>query len=202
MARTPNVTEDRREQIIGAAMRVFAQKGFDRATNKDIAREAHITPGLIYHYFKSKEDLLKVAIESNPLRQLLRSIPPQLPEMSPEDLLRYVAERILSATEDEDFVRVFRIYLPEVIHNPMLAVPGESTIGVVVGFLEKALGAKMASGELRRADAALVAQLFLGGVLAVVLSRQIMREPRLLQYTQEQIVDNLVTLTLQGLLPR
>jgi AcrR family transcriptional regulator len=47
MPRTPKVVEDRREQIIDAAMRVFAQKGFSGATNKDIAHEAGITPGLI-----------------------------------------------------------------------------------------------------------------------------------------------------------
>ncbi|HJT57159.1 MAG TPA: helix-turn-helix domain-containing protein, partial [Ktedonobacteraceae bacterium] len=63
MARTPKVVEDRREQIIDAAMHVFAEKGFVRATNKDIAREAGITPGLIYHYFDSKEALLKAIVD-------------------------------------------------------------------------------------------------------------------------------------------
>ena len=63
MARTPKVVEDRREQIIDAAMRIFAQKGFARATNKDVAQEAGITPGLIYHYFENKEALLMAVIE-------------------------------------------------------------------------------------------------------------------------------------------
>jgi AcrR family transcriptional regulator len=60
MARTPKMTEDRREQIIDAALQVFAKIGFARATNSEIAREAgNMTPGLIYYYFKSKEDLRK-----------------------------------------------------------------------------------------------------------------------------------------------
>jgi len=62
MARTPKVVEDRREQIMEAAMRVFAQKGYMRATNKDVAQEAGITTGLIYHYFDSKEALLKALV--------------------------------------------------------------------------------------------------------------------------------------------
>ena len=71
MARTPKVVEDRREQIIDAAMRVFAQKGFVRATNKDVAREAGITAGLIYHYFENKEALLMAIIEGrSPLKVL------------------------------------------------------------------------------------------------------------------------------------
>ena len=64
MARTPKVVEDRRDQIIDAAMQVFAQKGFTRATNKDIAREAGITPGLIYYYFENKEALLTAILET------------------------------------------------------------------------------------------------------------------------------------------
>src|SRR5260221_7083408 len=74
MARTPKVVEDRREQIIDAAMRVFAEKGFGKATNKDIAREADITPGLIYYYFESKEALLKAIIETrSPVQMKLLS---------------------------------------------------------------------------------------------------------------------------------
>ncbi len=77
MARTPKVVEDRREQIIEAAMRVFAQKGFTRATNKDIAREAGITAGLIYHYFESKEAVLKAIIEGRSPLKVVRSMPEQ-----------------------------------------------------------------------------------------------------------------------------
>ena len=77
MARTPKVVEDRREQIIDAAVRVFAQKGFTRATNKDIAHEAGITPGLIYHYFESKEAVLKAIIEGRSPLQVMRSMPEQ-----------------------------------------------------------------------------------------------------------------------------
>jgi hypothetical protein len=40
VVRTPNIVEDRREQIMDAALRLFAQKGFTRATNRETAREA------------------------------------------------------------------------------------------------------------------------------------------------------------------
>ncbi len=61
MARTPKVVEDRSEQIIDAALRVFARKGFTKATNKDIAREAGITPGLIYYYFREQGGVVQGA---------------------------------------------------------------------------------------------------------------------------------------------
>lgn len=49
--------ERRRQQIVVAAKRVFAEKGFGRATMEDIANEAELSPGTLYLYFKSKDDL-------------------------------------------------------------------------------------------------------------------------------------------------
>src|SRR5579864_1441342 len=104
MARTPKVVEDRREQIIDAAMRVFSEKGFTRATNKDIARAAGITPGLIYYYFESKEDVLKaIAEQRSPLR-LASSLPPEVFTLPPEQFLRLLIQQILHIVENENFV--------------------------------------------------------------------------------------------------
>jgi AcrR family transcriptional regulator len=49
--------ERRRQQIMVAAKRVFSVKDFNRATMEDIAREAELSPGTIYLYFKNKEEL-------------------------------------------------------------------------------------------------------------------------------------------------
>jgi TetR/AcrR family transcriptional regulator, cholesterol catabolism regulator len=46
-----------RQLIIQAAARAFAKHGFDATTNKMIARGAGVAPGLLYHYFESKEAL-------------------------------------------------------------------------------------------------------------------------------------------------
>ena len=47
----------RRQQIMNAAKRVFSEKSFNKATMEDIAREAELSPGTIYLYFKNKEEL-------------------------------------------------------------------------------------------------------------------------------------------------
>ncbi len=49
--------ERRRQQIIVAAKRVFSEKGFNKATREDIAKEAELSPGTLYLYFKNKEEL-------------------------------------------------------------------------------------------------------------------------------------------------
>jgi TetR/AcrR family fatty acid metabolism transcriptional regulator len=50
--------EDRRRQILDAAVRVFARRGFHGCRVSDIADEAGVAYGLVYHYFSSKEEVL------------------------------------------------------------------------------------------------------------------------------------------------
>jgi AcrR family transcriptional regulator len=201
MARTPKIVEDRREQIIDAALRVFSRKGFERTTNKDIAQEAGITPGLIYHYFESKEDLLKAAIEDHSPVGFVHSIPDQILEQPPDLFLHFMAQKILEITEGEQFVRLLRVFLPEVIFNPGFSSFNLAAIQEVSGFLMSYLQAKTDNGELRASDISLSVQVFTGSLFAFVIRRQILHDPVALQYTHEQIVDSVVTTILDGLRP-
>jgi AcrR family transcriptional regulator len=51
-------TVDKRRQILDAAVRVFARQGFHATRVSDIADEAGVAYGLVYHYFRSKEEVL------------------------------------------------------------------------------------------------------------------------------------------------
>jgi TetR/AcrR family transcriptional regulator, fatty acid metabolism regulator protein len=50
--------QDRRRQILDAAVRVFARQGFHACRVSDIADEAGVAYGLVYHYFRSKEEVM------------------------------------------------------------------------------------------------------------------------------------------------
>jgi len=64
----------RREQLIDAALVVFASKGVDGASVKDIAAAAHVTPGLLYHYFDGKEALGVAALNERGFLPQLRLV--------------------------------------------------------------------------------------------------------------------------------
>src|SRR5947209_7726893 len=202
MARTPKVVDDRREQIIDAAMRAFSDLGYTRATNKDIAREAGITPGLIYHYFENKEALFKAIIESRSPLRLLNSLPSDILAMPPDTFLHLMIRQVLGIVEEETFVRLLRVVLPELVYNPKMAELITGLFQRVFGFLISYFEAKMESDELRHTDPVLTTQVLIGGVMVFVLRRQIIRDPIALQYTQEQIVDVVVDTVLNGLVPR
>jgi len=58
----PELVDKRRGQIVAAAIKLFGARGYYTVTIKDIAREAGISPGLIYQYFKNKEDVLLLVL--------------------------------------------------------------------------------------------------------------------------------------------
>lgn len=63
-------SEERREQVIDAAIRVFYSKGYRAATIQDIANELGFTGAALYYYVKSKQDLL-VEVIQEPSRRLI-----------------------------------------------------------------------------------------------------------------------------------
>lgn len=204
MARTPKVVEDRSEQIIDAALRVFARKGFTKATNKDIAREAGITPGLIYYYFESKEALFRALVESRSPLRLLSALPEQVVDMPVEPFMRFLLGRILAFVEGEQFVGLIRIMLPEIIHSDdsYLSQTMTGIFGRVIEIVSVYFAAKVRSGELRSLDAALTAQALVGCVMGFVLRRQVLHDQLALALTHEQIIDTIVETMVQGMLPR
>ena len=66
--RFKNIDQEKRDRIINAALKEFAENGYEKASTNEIVKDAQISRGLLYHYFKDKEDLynalIKYAIET------------------------------------------------------------------------------------------------------------------------------------------
>ena len=203
MPRTPRVVEDRREQIIDAAMRVFAQKGFKGATNRDLAHEAGITTGLIYYYFKSKEDLLRAALEERSPVQVMAHITPEMLEQPPDVLLPLLIMRVLNRVESEQFVSVIRVLLPEVLHGSAEVAPiALSFFQRVIAFLSNYLKIQATRGRVRAdLDVDAAAQVIASSMIGMVMRRQIMHDPSVLTYTHEEIAQAILGTLFQGIKP-
>jgi len=61
----PEISREKRRIILNAAIHVFAQKGFHQCRISDIASEAGVAYGLVYHYFENKEEILNTIFEEN-----------------------------------------------------------------------------------------------------------------------------------------
>jgi AcrR family transcriptional regulator len=140
-------TLSRRDRLVDAALVVFARKGVDAANIKEIGSEAGVAPGLIYHYFPSKEALLAAAIERHgflrQLRQML-AIPPTTPA---SDVLPEIAHRMYALlTERADLLRV--VMARAQTHAEMRERVEELT-REASSLLVDYLRARVSAGELR-----------------------------------------------------
>jgi AcrR family transcriptional regulator len=191
MARTPKMTEDRREQIIDAALRVFAEKGFARATSSEIAREAgNMTPGLIYYYFKSKEDLLKVVLQERSPFRASTQIHPEMLELPPDALLPLVVERLLAVMESEQCLSIMRVMIPEMLHGTTELSPIVlSCFQHLTAYLRHTLQIQVDKGTLRAdLDPSATAQLIANSLIGIVLCRQILCDQSWQEWTHEALV--------------
>ena len=99
--------EDKRRLILDAAVRVFARKGYHASRVGDIAEEAGVAHGLLYHYFRSKEELLETIFRETwrDVLDAVRSV--QETDETARDRLAGVAKILLRAwRRDPDLVRV------------------------------------------------------------------------------------------------
>jgi AcrR family transcriptional regulator len=167
--------ERRRQQIIDGALVVFSEKGFDKATNQEIAQAAGIaSPGLIYHYFDSKADLLRQAMSARAplLQSLIRD--EALLAMAPRKALTLIGSAFLDALINQDNVRLFRVAIGEAMRDSSVAEEWHraSSLPVKLGLVHY-LEVKMQAGELRRANPVAAANCFLGSLVLYALSNEL-----------------------------
>src|SRR5215218_8766140 len=113
MARTgrrPGVSGTR-EAILDAARRAFAERGYQRATIRDVARLAGVDPALVHHYFGTKQELFVAAVRLpvNPVEQLTAVLAAQSPLLA---LIR-------SAVTDEQAAALLREFITEEVLGPI-----------------------------------------------------------------------------------
>ncbi len=91
--------ERRKQQIIVAAKRVFLENGFNKATMEDIAKEAELSAGTLYLYFKNKHELYASITMSilQFINMRLTHIKSEKSHLSPEEKLEIVKQIMLDA---------------------------------------------------------------------------------------------------------
>jgi TetR/AcrR family fatty acid metabolism transcriptional regulator len=154
--------EEKRRAILDAAARVFARKGFHTSRVGDIAEEAGVAHGLLYHYFSSKDEVLETIFRENwsVLVERLRAV-----EESGEparEQLRHVSAILLRTWRHEP--DVVRVVVREIARSPEV----QQRIGELVkpiDSIRRIIERGQESGEFRvELNPRLAAVMFYGGV--------------------------------------
>lgn len=194
--------EERRQQIIDGALQVFASKGFEKATNKDIAAASGIgSPGLIYHYFKDKSDLFQQVVEQRlPLLQLLSHSEAQIMSKPPRDVLSIFGKAFLRVLDNPTSIALMKLLIGEAFRQPVVAEM-INTIGPSrsISFLTRYLETQMAAGVLKPMHPGAAARCFVGSFVAYVITREVFQQPDAQQIDPDTMVATAVMVFLQGM---
>ena len=192
--------EERAHQILTAAATIFARKGYQRATTREIAAEAGVAEGTIYNYFNSKRDLL-IAMASHlglDSLQELDSLPPQ------EDVRAYVTALVTDRFEcviirNLDLIRAL---MPEILVDDDLRQEYMGRVlSPAISYLGEYINDRMEAGVFRKVEPEIVARAMIGVVMSFgLLWLQSGSQPD--KESQEQLVSEVVELFLDGLRAR
>jgi AcrR family transcriptional regulator len=154
--------EEKRRLILDAAVRVFARKGFHTSRVGDIAEEAGVAHGLLYHYFASKDEVLETIFRENWSLLLERIHAVEASGEPSREQLRHVAAIVLRTWSHEP--DVVRVLVREIARSAEL----QERIGDLVKPIEairRIIERGQGNGEFRAdLDPALAAVLFYGGI--------------------------------------
>jgi AcrR family transcriptional regulator len=187
---------EKRRVILRAAITVFARAGYHSSRVADVAKEAGVAYGLVYHYFGSKEDLLETIFRSTWTR-MLQAVEAVESEGAPaREQLGAVAGIVLGAWEaDPDLVRVL---VREVARSPHLAHEVDE-IEHAFAALERIVVRGQEQGELKAGLDPRFAALILYGALEEILTGWVFGRLAAGPADVERAVQTVVAIVADGL---
>lgn len=140
--------DERRRQILDAALALFARHGYAGTTTKAIAREASITEGLIYHYFGGKAELLvELAKQRSALLQQVRSLLRDEGDAPAAHTMPRIARGWVELVRRQGDLVVMLV--SESHAHPEVGAAFAALLDEVRGGLQGYLDRRVAAGELR-----------------------------------------------------
>ena len=172
------------EQLISAARRLFAEKGFPATSIDDIVREAGVTRGAMYHHFASKEDLFEAVFnrEQEALGQRVKDAATRRKGAWAQ--LVVGCDEFLTAALDPQTQRILLLDGPGVLGAQRAQDIDESHS---VKLIEHTIERAMHEGTIRRRPVAPIAQLLFGALCqaALVIARSENQDGTMKQMRQE-----------------
>jgi AcrR family transcriptional regulator len=190
---------DRRQEILAAAMQLFAQKGFRGTTTRDLATQAEVNEAIIFRHFKTKEELYSAIIESKAGENRNARL---------EEL-----ERFASANDDANFFRAvgrsflekheqdttfLRLLLFSALEGHQLSDMFAASLTArnpIANYIQK----RIEEGAFRKVDPQLAARGLFGMFTSFILSQEIFGLKKTQSYDREEVVDTFVSIFLKGI---
>jgi len=190
---------DRRQEILAAAMDLFAKKGFRGTTTRDLATQAEVNEAIIFRYFTNKEELYRAILE----HKAGQNREAQIEEF----------ERLASSNDDEKFFQTLgnkflerhendstflRLLLFSALEGHELSdmfVASMTARNPIANHIQK----RIDEGTFRKMDPQLAARAFFGMFASFVLWQEIFGLKKTQPYDRDQVVRTFVSIFLKGI---
>jgi AcrR family transcriptional regulator len=163
--------EDRPHEITQAALEAFTEKGYAATRVEEVAKRAGVSKGLMYLYFKTKEELFKAVVKSVVIRrmdQLIGNI--ETTDLSSEDFIRGPLSSFMKQVPGSPVAIVIRLLISEGPRHPDLVDYYYENVvakglAAITGFVERGVE----RGEFRKSVITELPQLFLAPVMLSII---------------------------------
>ena len=195
----------RPDEILDAALRVFAQRGLHKTKLEEVAKEAGISKGTIYLYFKNKEELFVAAAQRilpspDEMYTEREATPPA--DGSLAHLLHQVARTAYRRFRTPAYLAFFSMIAAEALRHPEW---GEIYFRRIILALNQRLAEiferAMRAGECRKIDPVLAGRAFIGMFMVMALSQEHLGGKKYTPFSERQVIDSLTDIFLRGLVP-
>lgn len=165
---------ERPEEIVGAALEVFAAKGFAAARLDDIAARAGVSKGALYLYFATKEEIFRAVVEQALAPNLKAVLALAASHPGPfAELAEGIAERMGQVIAESPIGAVAKVVVGEARNFPEIArVWHDELVGPALSALAGAIAQAQARGEVRPGDPRAYALSFAAPMLLGVIWRE------------------------------
>lgn len=176
------------------ALEVFAAKGYRGTSIKDIAAAAGMSQGLMYHYFKSKEELLKATIEHHSFLPELRRILPDQVQLPAEIVLKEIANRFLNTMEAKK--SLVKIMIRDVAFDPDISGAWSDLCREGVSLIKGYIDGCIRKGEFRLHNSEITARSMLANMVVFHFTRDAFKSSLI---TRAEYVDTVFSNILEGI---
>ncbi len=158
--------EEKRKLILDAAVRVFARGGYHGSRVGDIAEEAGMAHGLLYHYFGSKQEVLHAIFRENWGELLVRFREVEAADEPAAEKLEGIAKILLRTWRNDP--ALVTVMVREVARSPHLQEQVDE-VGEAFAIVQRVVEQGQAEGAFRRdLDSRLVSWILYGGLEEVL----------------------------------
>src|SRR5215471_14910615 len=186
------VSQFRSAEILGAARKVFALKGFSDATMDEIAAAAGIAKGTIYLYFPTKRDIYLAALKEG-LTELRERTNRNMDSVLGirAKLRAFIATRIEDAETNRDFIRIYHSEFGNLTKTPLYDSEFQQLYLQQAEALKAVLQAAVELGEIRHVRTEFMAFMIYDMVKGMMTQRLLQWSDRALE-EDIQLVDDLL----------